>query len=282
MADALMGVTETTAASHAEVSKLAQSYLIQQAKLAATVTDYSYLAVPGAASIDLPRSGGFTVGDKSENTAVDAQVITYAKDTISLDQHRVVQFLLEDIAGVQSNVAVVQDALMKATKDLALDMDTKIITELRLASASAPDHLIKFTDATNEDIELADILNARELLVGQNIDPRECYMGVGADQERFMLAIDNFISAEKYGSNEPIMQGEIGRVYGMKVLVHTGFDNEACFWHPSAVGFAIQSGTRFQSQPDLANLATRYSLDYIAGFEVLDGGKRQVQISETA
>jgi hypothetical protein len=107
-------------------------------------------------------------------------------------------------------------------------------------------------------------------------------MGVGADQERFMLAIDNFISAEKYGSNEPIMNGEIGRVYGMRVIVHTGFDNEACFWHPSAVGYAIQAGTRFQSQPDLANLATRYSLDYIAGFEVLDGGKRQVQISETA
>ena len=282
MADALMGVTETSAASHAEVSKLAQTFLIQQAKLAATITDYSSLAVPGAASIELPRSGGFSVGSKSENTKVDSQIVTWEADTISLDQHRVIQFVLEDKAAIQSNVATVKDAIMKATKALALDMDTKIIVELRLASSSAPDHLIKFTDTTNEDIELGDILAARKLLIDQNIDPRECFMGVGSDQEKFMLAIDNFISAEKYGSNEPILNGEIGRIYGMKVIVHTGFNQEALFWHPSAVGFAIQQGTRFQTESALSDLGTRYSLDYIAGFEVLDGGVRQVQISETA
>ena len=282
MADALMGVTETSAASHAEVSKLAQTFLIQQAKLAATITNFSSLAVPGAASIELPRSGGFTVGSKSENTKVDSQIVTWEADTISLDQHRVIQFVLEDKAAIQSNVATVKDAIMKATKALALDMDTKIIVELRLASSSAPDHLIKFTDTTNEDIELGDILAARKLLIDQNIDPRECFMGVGSDQEKFMLAIDNFISAEKYGSNEPILNGEIGRIYGMKVIVHTGFNQEALFWHPSAVGFAIQQGTRFQTESALSDLGTRYSLDYIAGFEVLDGGVRQVQISETA
>ena len=282
MADALMGVTETSAASHAEVSKLAQTFLIQQAKLAATITDYSSLAVPGAASIELPRSGGFSVGSKSENTKVDSQIVTWEADTISLDQHRVIQFVLEDKAAIQSNVATVKDAIMKATKALALDMDTKIIVELRLASSSAPDHLIKFTDTTNEDIELGDILAARKLLIDQNIDPRECFMGVGSDQEKFMLAIDNFISAEKYGSNEPILNGEIGKIYGMKVIVHTGFNQEALFWHPSAVGFAIQQGTRFQTESALSDLGTRYSLDYIAGFEVLDGGVRQVQISETA
>ena len=282
MADALMGVTETSAASHAEVSKLAQTFLIQQAKLAATITNFSSLAVPGAASIELPRSGGFTVGSKSENTKVDSQIVTWEADTISLDQHRVIQFVLEDKAAIQSNVATVKDAIMKATKALALDMDTKIIVELRLASSSAPDHLIKFTDTTNEDIELGDILAARKLLIDQNIDPRECFMGVGSDQEKFMLAIDNFISAEKYGSNEPILNGEIGKIYGMKVIVHTGFNQEALFWHPSAVGFAIQQGTRFQTESALSDLGTRYSLDYIAGFEVLDGGVRQVQISETA
>ena len=282
MADALMGVTETSAASHAEVSKLAQTFLTQQAKLAATITTFSSLAVPGAASIELPRSGGFTVGSKSENTKVDSQIVTWEADTISLDQHRVIQFVLEDKAAIQSNVATVKDAIMKATKALALDMDTKIIVELRLASSSAPDHLIKFTDTTNEDIELGDILAARKLLIDQNIDPRECFMGVGSDQEKFMLAIDNFISAEKYGSNEPILNGEIGKIYGMKVIVHTGFNQEALFWHPSAVGFAIQQGTRFQTESALSDLGTRYSLDYIAGFEVLDGGVRQVQISETA
>jgi len=101
MADALMGVTETSASALANISEVAQLYLQQEAKLMPTVTDYSSLAVAGSSSVKLPRSGGFTVGDKSENTRVDSQVITYAADTISLDQHRVIQFLLEDIADQQ-------------------------------------------------------------------------------------------------------------------------------------------------------------------------------------
>jgi len=281
MADALMGVTETAANAVARVAEVAQTYLQQESKLMATCSDFSYLATKGASSIKLPRSGGFTVGDKGENTSVDSQVITYAADTISLNQHRVVQFLLEDIADQQSMVAVTQDAVMKAAKDMAKDVDDKLIVELKLASASAPDHIIQYTDGVNEDIELADILAARKLLSDQFIDPRECYMGIGTAQEKNMLAIDNFISSEKYGSNEPILNGEIGRVYGMRVIVHTGFGVDTCVWHKSAVGFAFQQSVRVQRDYDLTNLAWRYSLDYLAGFEVLDGGKRNVLIEET-
>jgi len=282
MADALMGSTETSASALANISSFAQVYLQQASKLMPTVTDYSALAVPGASSIKLPRSGGFSVGDKAENTSVDSQIITYSADTISLDQHRVAQFLLEDIADKQAMINVTQDAVMKASKDMAKDVDDKIIVELKLASASAPDHLIQYNDTVNEDIELVDILEARKLLSDQFIDPRECFVGIGTAQEKNMLAIDNFISAEKYGNNEAILNGEIGRVYGMRVIVHTGFGAQTCFWHQSAVGFAFQQGVRVQRDYELNQLAWRYSLDYLAGFEVLDGGKRNVMIDETA
>jgi len=277
-----MGSTETSASALSNISQFAQVYLQQESKLLPTVSDFSALAVPGASSIKLPRSGGFTVGDKAENTAIDSQIITYAADTISLNQHRQVQFLLEDIADKQAMVNVVQDSVMKAAKDMANDVDNKIIVELKLASTAAPDHRIAYNDTVNEDIELVDILSARKLLMDQFVDPRECFVGIGTAQEKNMLAIDNFISAEKYGSSEPIMNGEIGRVYGMRVIVHTGFDAETSFWHKSAVGVAFQQQIRTQRSYELNQLAWRYSLDYLAGFEVLDGGKRQVLIQETA
>lgn len=282
MADALMGVTETSANALAQVSELAQLYLQQESKLLPTVTDYSRLAVQGASSIKLPRSGGFTVGDKGENTAVDSQVITYAADTISLDQHRVVQFMLEDIANQQSMVDVIQDAVMKASKDLAYDVDQKIKAEFDNASAASPDHVIQYNDATNEDIELTDILEMRRLLIAQNIDPNQCFFGVGNAQEKNMLLIDNFIDASKYASSTPIMNGEIGQIYGMRVIVSNVFSGTDSYaWHPTAVGMAFQQGIRTQRDYDLANLAWRYSLDYLAGFEVLDSGKRVVKIEET-
>ena len=283
MADALMGISETSAAALSNISNMAQLYLQQASKLIPTVSDFSHLAVKGASSIKLPRSGGFTVGSKSENTAVDSQIITYAADTISLDQHRVVQFLLEDIANEQAMISVVQDSLMKAAADMAFDIDSLIKAEFDSASTSSPAHVLKYNDATNEDIELVDILAMRKLLIDQNIDPRQCFLGVGSVQEKNMLAIDNFISSEKYGSNSPILNGEIGQIYGMKVLVSNVFSSTDSYaWHPSSVGFAFLHGIRTQSVYDLANLATRYSLDYLAGFEVLDSGKRVVKIEETA
>jgi len=282
MADALMGVTETSASALANISSMAQLYLQQESKLLPTVSDFSSLAVPGSSSIKLPRSGGFTVGDKSENTAVDSQVITYAADTISLDQHRVVQFLLEDIANQQAMVNVIQDAVLKASKDLAYDIDAKIKAEFDNASTSAPDHVIQYNDATNEDIELTDILEMRRLLIAQNINPQECFLGVGNSQEKNMLLIDNFIDASKYGSERPVMAGEIGQIYGMRVIVSNVFSGTDSYaWHPTACGFAMQQAVRVQRDYDLANLAWRYSLDYLGGFEVLDSGKRVVKIEET-
>ena len=280
MADALMGVTETMASALANISNMAQSFLIQNSVLLPTVTNYSNLAVPGASSIKLPRSGGFTVGDKSENTAVDAQIITYAADSITFS-HRTVQFLVEKLAQKQSVVDVVQDAVMKATKALALDTDVKVLEQLALASSSAPDHQIVFADTSGDVVGKADILAARKLLIDQNVNPRECYIAVGSEKEAELLAISDFIDASKYGSNMPIMLGEIGMIYGMRVIVHTSITDQMYTWHPSAVGYAFSQNIELDFDKDLANIGTRYSLDYIFGAKVLDAGKRCVFTDST-
>lgn len=280
MADALIGVTETSAAALANISNLAQSFLIQNSILLPTVTNYSNLAVPGASSIKLPRSGGFTVGNKAENTAVDAQIITYAADTITFS-HRTVQFLIEKLAKNQSVVDVVSDAVMKATKALALDVDVKILTELQLASSSGPDHQINFIDTVGDVIAKGDVLAARKLLVDQNVNPRECYLAFGSEKEAELLGLADFVQAERYGSNMPIMAGEIGMIYGMKVLIHTSITDYMLAWHPSAVGAAFSQAIELDFDKDLANIGTRYSLDYIFGAKVLDSGKRCVKVDST-
>lgn len=284
MADALMGVTEISATSKAIVDSLAQKYLVQEAKLLPIFSNYSNLVVKGANSIKLPRSGGFSVLSKNENVSADASIVTYASDTINLNRHRYIQFLLEDFAGNQSSVDIVSDGLLKASKDLALDFDTYLISQLIAgASASAPDHVIQYTDATNEDIELNDFLNARKLLIDQNIDPRECYCMIGSGQERNALKISDFIDASKYGSNAPIMNGEIGMVYGMKIILHTGLSssNKTIFAHPTSLGFAFSQTARVQNFYDLKELGQRWSLDAVYGASVLDSGKRLVVIEET-
>jgi len=281
MADAIFGSTESTAVSNAKIATLVQSYLIQESKLLPLVTDYSSLVGPGAKSIALPRSGGFTVGNKSENTSVDAQIVTYAADTINLTTHKVIQFLVEKFASRQAAPNIISDMLMKAGKDMAYAVDQLIAAQILAGpSSAAPDHIIDFNDGTNNDVELADILNIRALLQAQNIDVAECFLGVHPAKEKDMLKLDNFIDASKWGSNEPILNGVIGKVYGLKVIVSNVFENDSLVaWHPTAVGFAFGQNLVIQEQQDLANLATRYSLDFICGcLGGLDSGKRQVLV----
>ena len=281
MADALTGVTEIDAASLAEISNVTQMYLQQASILVPTVSDFSYLAGKGTKSIAVPRMGGFTVNDKEENTSVDAQTSTVSSDTITLEKHKVIQFLVEEIAEGQSKIPYVVGALERAAKDLAAQVDTDIITELKLASASTPDHQIVFIDTTNDVIAKGDILAARKLLRAQYVPVNECYIGIGSEKEAEMLALSDFIVASNFGSADPIQNGVLGKVYGMKVVVHEGFSDFMCVWHPSAVGIAFQRQATVQTQPDLANLAERWSIDQRYGVEVLDSGKRTVLVDST-
>jgi hypothetical protein len=280
MADVLTGVTETSAAALANVSKVAQAYLVQKSVLLPTVTDYSYLAVQGAGSILVPKLGGFTPANKGENTAVERQTAAATVDTISF-LHRQVAFGIEKKASKETMVDIVNEYVMRATADLALDVDKFIIAELEKASSSAPDHQIVFIDTSTDVIAKGDVLAARKLLIDQNLNPRECYIVIGSEKEKELLGLADFVQAERYGSNMPIMNGEIGMVYGMKVIVHTAVSDYMLAYHPSAVGYAFSQPIQLDFQKNVLNIGTDYVLDYLAGFEVLDSGKRCVKVDST-
>lgn len=282
MADVLMGVTETVANARTEISNIAQMYLQKESTMIGKVLDFSNLVTKGSKAVNIPRSGGFTVGSKTEGTALSAQAITYSADSIALTYHRAVQFLNEDIAEMQSAVNVTNDMILKATKDLAYDLDVKIITDLLAgASSTAPDHQILFIDTATDVIAKGDILAGRKLLIDKNVNVKECYIGVGSEKEAEMLNLADFIQAERYGSAMPIQNGEFGKIYGMTVVVHPTFADKMGIWHPSALGFALQQGITYDSQKDLANLGMRHSLSYLAGVKILDAGVRNVTTDST-
>lgn len=281
MADLLTGVTETSAAALANVSAIAQSYLVQNSVLLPTVTDYSYLAVKGASTVKIPKfASGFTVGAKAENTALERQTIAASADTITL-AHKAIAFGIEKMASKMTMVDVAKEYVLRATKDLALDLDNQILTELKLASSSNPDHQHVFIDTSGDVIAKGDILKARKNLVDQNLNPRECYLGFGSEKESELLNLADFIQAERYGSNMPIMAGEIGMIYGMKVIIHTSITDYMVAWHPSAVGYAFSQNIELDFDKDILNVGTNYVLDFIFGAEVLDSGKRCVHIDST-
>lgn len=281
MADVITGKTEIDAVSQELVSSIVQDYLIQDAKLLSTVMDFSPMAGPGMDKIKIPRTGGFTVNDKAENTAVDAQSLTYATDDLDLNKHKVIQVLAEDQAILQARVAMVQDIAMRAGKNMALALDKDIIVALEAASANAPDHRLAYGNTTS--LGQADILKARELLNIQNVPMSDRFMGISPASETALLTLSDFVRADSYGSSGGLREGELGRIYGFTVIMHTGFaDLKSLFWHKSHVAVAIQQSLRYQTESALAHLATRHSFDQLYGCKTLDSGKRAVLFGTAA
>jgi N4-gp56 family major capsid protein len=279
MAD--MGVTETSAAGQDIVSAVVQTQLEASAQLIFTIQDESARATKGAKSVSFPRAGALDPADKAENTPTTTQALTYAADQLLLTGHVQTLVRLEDIASVQAIVDVEADILKRAATGMAKKFDTAIYTALRDgASASAPDHIVALSSGGTA-LDEAAILGARKLLDLQNVPADDRFMVVSPYQEAQLLAIANFIQAERYGSNMPIMNGELGRVFGFRVIKTTVAASAVVLcYHRSACAFARQVDPKWEAQrAPLEYLADNYSLSSLYGVKVLDSGKRNVTLN---
>jgi N4-gp56 family major capsid protein len=277
---AQMGLTEVSATSMDVVASIVQDTLKQESKLLPLISDYSAFAIKGAASVKVPRRTQFAAADKAENTALTAQELTFAVDQISLDKNKAIYAALEKVAEIQATPNVESEIIMEMAKELALQVDKDIFTQLAAASAAAPDHRIAFVGA---DVAQVDLLQARYLLNVQNVPMDNRFIGIAPDQEKALLSISDFVRADAYGSAGGLVAGEIGRLYGMTVVMSNVFTAARAYvWHKSAVGFAQQMNPEYSTDVDLKNTAKEYLLQHVYGVTVLDSGKRQVLLGSAA
>jgi N4-gp56 family major capsid protein len=282
MSDADMGVTETSATGAAVVAAMVQQQLIAKAKLMFTVMDESARATKGAKSVSFPRTGALTPVAKTENTASESIALTYAVDTLSLDQHFHTFVRLEDIADTQSVVNIEADIVERAGAGMAKKMDSYIYDTLVAgASASNPDHIIDQFGSSGT-LTLAKILTARKLLDDQDVPEGDRFLVVNPEQESELLALAAFIDASQYGARDALLNGEIGRIYGFSVIKTTVCAaNVALYYHRSACAFARQIEPKWETDRNLSKLANEYSLSALYGAKILDSGKRNVTANAT-
>lgn len=277
MASESTGKTETVATKQDVVSRIVQMELIQSGILLPTVSDYTSWVKEGATQITLPRAGSFTVQDKAENTATEFQALTFADDALLLNKYKHIPTQIEDVAQMQAAVDVEGEYIKRMASAMAKQIDADLIVQLKLASAASPDHIIALGNA-GAGITVANILDARKLLNKQDVPQEDRYLVISPAQEAYLLAISDFVDASKYGASAPVMNAEIGRVFGFKVLVHNGLaDAEALAYHKSHVAFARQQNPKFERQrASLRELADELSLSMLYGCKVCDAGKRGV------
>lgn len=286
MPDTIINSANSTAATEREIIlSVVQDELLRAAKLRPTVTEYP--ANPGEKSVSIPKfsqsfDGPATINPDGE-TVSDFQDIAFAVDTILLNQHVVLPYRITDRAEMQSSVNAKGEAAKSAGKQMGIYMDDQIIARLRQASATAPDHKIDLDGnavaGSATALSLEGITTARMLLNKQNL-MSERWMVIPPDLEKDLLDLDQFRNADKYGSREALLNGEVGRIYGFRVMVHNGLNaNEAFCYEKEAVGIAVQQEIKFEEQrADVRLQSTDYAFTLLMGSLVLDGGNKVVHL----
>ena len=183
---------------------------------------------------------------------------------------------------MQSRISVEAELAKSAGKDMGNYIDDQIIANLKLASAAAPDHLRDLDGAATagvaSSITLEGISTARQLLNRANVPQTDRWLVIPPEQEKALIDLDNFRNADKYGDRSALLRGEIGQIYGFRVMVHNGLaSNEACAYHKDCSAVAVQQEIKFESRrADLRVQATDYSFALGMGDTVLNDGKMQV------
>lgn len=172
-----------------------------------------------------------------EDQRVDADSVTANKQQLVINKQLVKDYILTKRAEAQSLDS------SNALRDLALHSIMKKMQQIIIAtivpSASNPDHAISYDSGTT--LALADILEAKELLDGADVEELGRTMVVGAAQYNDMFNISGFTSRDFIPSSSPLVDGAISTpVMGFQFKWTSEAGNTAYFFHPMFLTMAVQ------------------------------------------
>jgi hypothetical protein len=258
MADAIHGNTQVGPTKEEMIAQVVQRELIEGSVVASRVTDWSFLAEPGASQIEIPKGGSFTVANRAEGVAGDATVVAYTTDVMPLDFNAYLAWIVDYKSRVQSRIDVQLDLAARAARAHAFYLDQQIIAKLESAGQAT---------TTAGVITYDIVLEMRETYRQRDGRLDQATLLVGTDTEAALLDIDEFKRAEVYGQ-AVIPSGVIGRVHGIDVVVSNKVAAESYYlFDRDAVGFGIQAGPSYSEQGanEFGSQAKRAVLDQLFG-----------------
>lgn len=166
-------------------------------------------------TINVPVRGTITALDVAEGADLSASTSKVAYSTQEIGVSKVgvgVIISQESIDAVE--VDVIRDHIEEAGEALAVKEDTRILSVFLGVSSN------RYVNAISAGkLNYEDLVAARGLIIGGNYRPTVAV--VHPDQIADLLTDARFIDASKYGSTEVLLQGEIGKLAGLKLLETT-------------------------------------------------------------
>lgn len=280
---AITSAANTASTEMTLITQIVQAELLENTVILGSVMDHSDKVQDGLKTIEIPRFeadqtagsgrfGGPSAQNPDGETPVAFKTASLTTDTINLDKWENLPYRIPDRVAMQSRVPLEAELARKAGKEMAIYMDQEIQAVLATLTK-----VVNY--ATASQMALVDITEARKELNKENVPQTDRVLLISPDKEQDMLNIENFIHADKYGAREALLNGEIGRVFGFRVLVSNLLaDDEAYAYHRECVGYAMQHQVDFETQRADVNIrATDYSYAVGWGCTLMYDGRKGVK-----
>jgi hypothetical protein len=163
--------------------------------------------------------------------------------------------------------------ISRAATAHARQVDTDIIEAM--ASGAASGNAVTYNASDIED----NILEVVQKLDEANAPEEGRFLIFRPAQKRLILGVANFVQAERYGSNIPVMQGELGMAYGLRFVMSnisttTYIDGVMLGFHREALALGFQMDPIIDEEKDIKYGAgsKRYAVDQLYGYKTMQSG----------
>lgn len=170
-------------------------------------------------------------------TVIDPETLTTADDTMVIDQAKFFAFEVDDVDLRQTRDGgqLLSKAAFRSAVGLRDAVDTFIATDMTTDAGT-----VLTPDAINTADEAFLILRQLRMeLNKENVPSDGRFVVISPEFEALVLGDNRFIDASAYGTNAPIMNGEIGRAIGFRVLVSNNLPEGTAGTPPAVSNFVV-------------------------------------------
>lgn len=160
--------------------------------------------------VHVPKRGALSVNNKTANTAVTLQTPSASVVDVTLNKHKEISFLVEDIAAAQANQNVIEGYVMDGVLKMAEQVDSDLLALYSGFSTTPVDGR-----TGSGGIVAATITEARRLLNSAKVPLEGRNIVWHEDAEKELLALGQFTNAQYDPANaSALSEATLGRKYG--------------------------------------------------------------------
>lgn len=243
MADTIIGSTQTADTKQELIDSMAQKELKGAAVLAQYFTDVSKFAKKGMKSISFPSLGSFTAAVRASGGTNDAQAISDAVDTLSLDIPAYLKWIIDSNDEMQSTLDWDLECIARAASAHGRLFESKVLAVVTAEAAQT---------AARAAISKAQIKEMRLYLKKNMADMKKVRLFVSPEDYDVLLGIDEFVKADINGETRALADGVVGRVYGIPVVELDLLASQEYFMaEEGAIVYGFQKGLQVGEQANI-------------------------------